>query len=148
MLDNMDTQGGRDEGLDRTDRSAADRAASERPATDREVPLDAHTRADANNTINQWLDGEVSETVARRADERQVEFWSAVNAQADQRRRMTTPAYMADAIMAAIPEKQTERATMTTTHGDSRLSLTPMSAAAAAAGFTALGVLIGRVIGR
>ena len=93
MLDNMDTQGGRDEGLDRTD-------------------------------------------------------WSAVNAQADQRRRMTTPAYMADAIMAAIPEKQTERATMTTTHGDSRLSLTPMSAAAAAAGFTALGVLIGRVIGR
>ena len=93
MLDNMDTQGGRDEGLDRTDRSAAERAASERPATDREVPLDAHTRADANNTITQWLDGEVSETVARRADSRQVEFWSAVNAQADQRRRMTTKSW-------------------------------------------------------
>ena len=106
------------------------------------------TRADTKDTINQWLDGEVSEAVARRADERQVEFWSAVNAQADQRRRMTTPAYMTDAIMAALPDKKVERATMTTAHGDARLSLTPVSAAVAAAGFTALGVLIGRVIGR
>ena len=146
MLENMDMQGGRDEGLDRADRGTE--RAADRPAADREVPLDAHTRADTKDTINQWLDGEVSEAVARRADERQVEFWSAVNAQADQRRRMTTPAYMTDAIMAALPDKKVERATMTTAHGDARLSLTPVSAAVAAAGFTALGVLIGRVIGR
>jgi hypothetical protein len=146
MRDNMDKQGGRDEA--NLDRSANQDRTNDRPAADREVPLDAHARADAKDTINKWLDGEVSESVARRADSRQVEFWAAVGAQAEQRRRMTTPAYMTEAIMSALPEKQADRATMTTTHGDARLSLTPVSAAVAAAGFTALGVLIGRVIGR
>jgi len=145
MLDNMDMQGGRDENRNR---EAMQERPVDRNVSDREVPLEAHARADARETINKWLDGEVSEAAARRADERQVEFWAQVNVQAEQRRRMTTPAHVADAIMSALPEKNADRATMTTTHGDARLLLTPMSAAVAAAGFTALGVLIGRVIGR
>lgn len=147
MLDNMDTQGGRDEGRDRE--AMQERPVTDRPVADREVPLDAHASADAKETINLWLDGEVSEAAARRADARQVEFWASVNAQTEQRRRMTTPSHVTEAIMAAIPEKNADRAqTAATSQADARMSLTPISAAAAAAGFTALGVLIGRVIGR
>ncbi len=154
MLNNTDMHGDRDEARDREIRQP-DRAAApafDRPITDREVPLGAHAGADASTTINQWLDGELPESAARSADAQQVAFWNSVNTQADQRRRMTTPAHVADAIMAALPEKYADKASLSA-HGlvsqeNARLSLTPISAAAAAAGFTALGVLIGRVMGR
>lgn len=144
-IDKRDERG--NPGSERSAQDASpDRQAADRQITDREVPLDAHARADAAETIHRWLDGEVSEAVARQADARQVEFWSEVGVHTEQRRRMTTPTHVTAAIMSALPDKSAD---LTIRHAaDARMSLTPLSAAAAAAGFTALGVLIGRVIGR
>ncbi len=79
--------------------------AADRPLMDREVPLPG---MDASNNpavlaIHQWLDGELSETDARRADAKQVAMWSRISTETDQRRRMTTPTHVAANIMAALP---------------------------------------------
>ena len=145
MLENKDTQG--DNGTFDLPQRGNSNPRADRPAADREVPLGATPRADAKETIHQWLDGEVSETTARRADAAQVEFWSRVNADTEQRRRLTTPAHVSVAIMEALPAKAPDKAIVRFVD-EARLSLTPLGAAAAAAGFTALGVVIGRLIGR
>ena len=145
MLENKDTQG--DNGFDYPQRPQQRGNADAGRMTDREVPIGAAPRADAKEMIHQWLDGEVSETAARRADAAQVEFWSRVNAETEQRRRMTTPSHVMDAIMESLPARTPEKSVVRFVD-DARLALTPLQAAAAAAGFTALGVVIGRLIGR
>ncbi len=87
------------------DRNMAPRA--ERPLTDREVPLPGMAAADATaGTVHQWLDGEVSEADARRADERAVEFWNQVAKDAQGMKAVKAPAHLAANIMAAIPVRE------------------------------------------
>ncbi len=81
----------------------ADRPLTSRPLIDREVPLPGIGGTSAGtDLIHQWLDGEATESDARRADARQVEFWKRVDADADRLRRMRTPVHVSVAIMEAL----------------------------------------------
>jgi hypothetical protein len=79
--------------------------AADRPLMDREVPLPgmAASNDPAVLAIHQWLDGDLSEADARRADAKQVALWSRISTETDQRRRMATPTHVAANIMAALP---------------------------------------------
>lgn len=120
MLDQHEAHDRNDFGHDMPHRDAAgDRPIADRPLADREVPLPGLAAADDPSTlaIHQWLDGDMSEADARRADARQVALWNRIAVETDQRRRMVTPAYVAANIMNALPEKQvaTNVATATNT---------------------------------
>jgi hypothetical protein len=96
-MDNLNPDGGRG------------RARSPEPSTnhqpeslaDREVSLqgDGHPAL----AVQQWLDGEVSEAAARRANGSEVELWTRITEETERRRRMVTPAPMVERLMAAIP---------------------------------------------
>jgi hypothetical protein len=78
-----------------------------RPLADREVPLPGTAAADASaSLVHQWLDGEVSEADARKADAKSVDFWKRLDVDADRMRRMKTPAHVASHVMAAIPARE------------------------------------------
>jgi predicted phage tail protein len=106
--------------------------------------------------IHQWLDGELSESEARKADARQVAMWSRIAVETDQRRRMTTPAHVAANIMAALPAKEatkqvvveaakaTSTATFTEAAQAAGLSMTTMFMVGAA--MLALGIVVGKVL--
>jgi hypothetical protein len=86
---------------------------AERPLMDREVPLPGMEASNdpAMLAIHQWLDGDLSESEARRVDDKQVAMWSRISTETDQRRRMTTPTHVAANIMAALPAMEvTKRA--------------------------------------
>jgi hypothetical protein len=72
------------------------------PLSDREVPLNPR-RTPA--VVHAWLDGEVSLADASRGDTgRDVEFWSRINEQANERRHMRTPVHVQQRIIEAIPK--------------------------------------------
>jgi len=79
--------------------------SADRPLMDREVPLPGMEASNdpAVLAIHQWLDGDLSEADARRADARQVALWSRISTETDQRRRMATPTHVMANIMAALP---------------------------------------------
>jgi hypothetical protein len=83
------------------------RSESERPLADREVPL-GHQEQDARvlaPAVHAWLDGELPEASARKADGgHDVEFWKQINGEVERRRRMQTPAYVQARIMDALPQ--------------------------------------------
>lgn len=102
----------------------SDRAAAElnrdqprihtlRLLTDREVPLSSAPTASVGDTplgdmpvvVQQWLDGDIAERIARRADDNSVELWNRIAAETSRRSRVETPALMADRIMAVLPKK-------------------------------------------
>lgn len=81
--------------------------SAERPLADREVPLPGVSAADkAADTIQLWLDGDVTETVARQENDKAVEFWMRVSKDAGQMRQAKAPAHLMANIMAAIPVKE------------------------------------------
>lgn len=81
--------------------------AAESRLADREVPLPGMSSADkAVDVINQWLDGEVNENVARHADARSVDFWKRVELDAGVMRSRKTPTHVAAQIMSAIPVRE------------------------------------------
>ena len=134
MLDNdMDRAGERETGRERTNRPADGTGAM----GDREVPLASHTTSDV---INRWLDGETTEPIGLRGDAaRTVEFWRRIGEETDRRRRMTTPAYLPDKIMVALPTLDAAKAEPWWRR-DTQLS--PGLLLAAAAGVLALGALL------
>jgi hypothetical protein len=79
----------------------------ERPLVDREVPLDRNgpTRSTAiADAVHAWLDGEATESEARRGDSnRQVDFWKRLDEDLAARRRLRTPAHLQAQIMNALP---------------------------------------------
>jgi hypothetical protein len=97
MVDNLYPEGGPDE-VRRPDAGGLARNA---PMADREVPLGGGR---PNLLVQQWLDGEVTESAARRADAHEVDLWQRINEETERRRHMITPAPLFDRIMAAIPE--------------------------------------------
>ena len=112
--------------------------------TDREVPLPSAVSAsigDMPNAVHQWLDGEVSERAAVRADVNNVDFWNRINTETSRRSRMATPALMSERIMAVLPPKKPSR--LQTLFKS--FHVTPLTAAAAAAGLLAAGAYVGKM---
>ncbi|HSQ29531.1 MAG TPA: hypothetical protein VLN49_06770 [Gemmatimonadaceae bacterium] len=55
--------------------------------------------------VHAWLDGELPEASARKADGgHDVEFWKQIGVEVERRRRMQTPAYVQARIMDALPQ--------------------------------------------
>lgn len=156
MLDRHEANEGRaDAGQNLEHRDAAgDRPQADRPLADREVPLPGSmTAADgAAIAINQWLDGDVTEADARRADSKQVELWNRIATETERRKRMVTPAYVAANIMAALPEKRVDAQTATATSlattvsADNERGLSMNVAVAMGAGLFTLGLVVGKLI--
>lgn len=148
MLDRHEAHNDRDFGQDTPARDTA--RGTDRPMADREVPLPGMAAAAGTSlVIHQWLDGEASESEARRVDAGQVKMWNLVTAEADQRRRMTTPAHLAANIMAAIPVAATATRTGQGTSGasaDASRGLPMNTAAAIGAGLFVTGVVIGKLL--
>ncbi len=151
MLDRHEAHDDRNLGQDLPQRDAA--PVADRPLADREVPLPGMAAANEPAlVIHQWLDGETSEAEARRADAKQVDLWKMISTETEQRRRMTTPSYLAANIMAAIPEARTETkmatatATSTSTMVESRSALPMTMVLMLGAGLFAIGIVIGKML--
>jgi hypothetical protein len=109
---------------------------------DRQVALGGVTHPAL--AVQQWLDGEGTETAARRANAHEVELWERISEEAERRGRMTTPAPVMNRLMAAIPDaKPVARAPW---WGRS-LQLSPAAVIGAGAGLLALGAVLGALIG-
>lgn len=152
MLDRHEAGNGRNE-LDPARRDAQGAPLADRPMADREVPLPG-TAGGSALALNQWLDGDLAEADARRADAKQVDLWNRIGAETDRRRRMTTPAYVADRIMAALPDTQVDAQLATSTVVRNVIEVSPAATStgvsmpmvvAIGAGFFTLGLIAGNV---
>ena len=95
MLDDLHSDG-RSEGPRRTNDSV-------RPASDREVPLGQPAAVIADG-VHRWLDGEATESSARRCPGGQdVEFWKRLEGDLQRCRQVRAPEGLVARIMAAIP---------------------------------------------
>lgn len=113
-----------------------------RPLIDREVPIAkaaSQSIGDMPVAVHQWLDGDVSERIARRADDESVELWNRIAQEAGSRRRMETPAHVSSRIMAVLPKKAPSRAEALF----NPFRLKPVTAMASAAALVAAGVAVG-----
>lgn len=113
-----------------------------RPMIDREVPLPNATSqsiGDMPVVVQQWLDGDIAERIARRADDSSVEFWNKISAETSRRRRMETPAMMSERVMAVLPKKKTSPADLLF----QRFKISPAVAIVAAMALIATGVFAG-----
>ncbi len=130
----------------------AARPVSGAPLADREVPLPgSEAFGSTPAAVHAWLDGEASEADARAADAKQVAMWSRIADETTARRRMTTPSYVQQRIMDALPDARPAMATATsvaagTTATINRIVFTPITAMMAAAGFIALGFLLANLL--
>lgn len=108
------------------------------PLSDREVPLAPIASSDV---INRWLDGELPEPTGLRGDAaRSVEFWRRIGEETDRRRHMVTPSHVADRIMSALPPVSSTREVESVWRKP--LTMSPITAIAAAVGLFALGMLV------
>jgi hypothetical protein len=94
------------------------------PLADREVPLPPVTTLDH---VHRWL-----------------EFWRRMEEESDRRRRVVTPTYLADRIMAALP--QTASATAIAPWWKKDMNLSPMAVVALAVGAFSLGLIAMRLV--
>jgi hypothetical protein len=139
MAENLyHSDGGSDEGLRRPDVGGTPSPFA--PMADREVPLEGGRPSLA---VQQWLDGEVTEVAARRADAQDVELWQRISEEAERRRRMVTPAPVLNRIMAASPQAAPVEPV---SFWKRPMSVTAMGAFVAAAGLLALGVVVGTLL--
>jgi hypothetical protein len=153
MLESQNPQEGADRSAAGRD---AGRPANGAPLADREVPLPgSEAFGTTPAAVHAWLDGEASEADARLADARQVALWSRIETETAQRRRMTTPAYVQQRIMDALPQATPTMATATATATAAAATATttaftivmsPVSAMLAAAGLIAAGFLLARFV--
>jgi hypothetical protein len=142
MLEHHESQEGRGEAEPNTPNR---KITAIRPVADREVPLPSGSSssiADVPVVVHKWLDGEVSERVARYADAKNVDLWNRISAETMRRGRMTTPSYMPERIMAVLPPKASPRTEILF----KKFSLSPAIALLAAAGLLVAGIFIGRMM--
>ena len=112
------------------------------PLADREVPLPPVATLDH---VHRWLDGEAPEPTGLRGDQaRSLEFWRRMEEESDRRRRVVTPPYLADRIMAALP--QVASATAIAPWWKKDMNLSPMAVVALAVGAFSLGLLAMRLV--
>ena len=129
-------------------RDASEASLAARPMVDREVPLPGAGDEPAA-AVNQWLDGDLSEADARRADAKTVEFWSRMARETEQRRRMTTPSHVAGRIMAALPDREVQMHAVAADAMPSRTTgVAKSTAVVIGAGFFTLGVVVGKMFSR
>ena len=127
----------------RRDETGAERARRPRDekVADREVPL-RHRRTPA--AVHAWLDGDLPEAAVRRGDmAKDVEFWEKLNQEADQRRRMRTPAHVYQQIMDALPQTTP---TVITPWWRRPFAVTPVIAAAIGVGILAVGAAVAALL--
>jgi hypothetical protein len=109
--------------------------------SDRQVSLGGDTHPAL--AVQQWLDGEGTETAARRASSRDVDLWERINEETARRGRMTTPAPVMGRIMAAIPDaKPVARAPW----WGRPIALSPAALAGLGAGLLAVGAILGSLV--
>jgi hypothetical protein len=109
--------------------------------SDREVPI-RHRRTPA--AVHAWLDGDLPEAAVRRGDmAKDVEFWEKLNEEADQRRRMRTPAHVYQQIMDALPQNTP---TVITPWWRRPFALTPAAAVAVGLGILAIGAAVTAIV--
>ena len=112
------------------------------PLADREVPLPPVATMDH---IHRWLDGEAPEPAGLRGEQaRSMEFWRRLDEETDRRRRVVTPPYVADRIMAALP--QTASATAIAPWWKKDMNLSPGAVVALAVGAFSLGLIAMRLV--
>ena len=112
------------------------------PLADREVPLPPVATLDH---VHRWLDGEGPEPTGLRGEQaRSIEFWRRMEEESDRRRRVVTPPYLADRIMAALP--QTASATAVSPWWKKDMHLSPMAVMALAIGAFSLGLIAMRLV--
>ena len=112
------------------------------PLADREVPLPPVATLDH---VHRWLDGEAPEPTGLRGDQaRSLEFWRRMEEESDRRRRVVTPPYVADRIMAALP--QTASATAISPWWKKDMNLSPAAVVALAVGAFSLGLIAMRLV--
>ena len=99
MADNLNPESGRE----RARAPEPTQPVSGETTAERQVAL--HGQARPAVAVQQWLDGELSESLARRASTTEVDLWRRIGEETSRRGRMTTPAPVLDRIMASIPEK-------------------------------------------
>lgn len=132
MLDNTDPM----ERASSVPSPARRSAPASRPPADREVPIEGHSAA----AVNAWLDGDIPESAARRADTaRDVDFWLRIEKEVEVRRAMKTPAHVYQQIMESLPAA-TPR---TTSWYERPLTMTPVVAITAVGAAVAVGIVIG-----
>lgn len=147
MFDKHESPETRNGGLPHRD-AAGESPLADRPLADREVPLPGMSGG-SSMSLHQWLDGEMTESEARRVDSKQVEFWSRIATETDHRRRMVTPPHVAAQIMAALPprtEATVTAAQRAVTESVQAPGLTPTIAGLIGAALFAAGILVGRMI--
>jgi hypothetical protein len=112
------------------------------PLADREVPLPPVATLDH---VHRWLDGEGPEPTGLRGDQaRSLEFWRRMEEESDRRRRVVTPPYVADRIMALLP--QTASATAIAPWWKKDMNLSPAAVVALAVGAFSLGLIAMRLV--
>ncbi len=141
MLENHDVRPNRADAESGQDR----KVLTLRPIIDREVPLPnaaAESVADMPVVVQQWLDGDVAERIARRADDNSVEFWNKISAETTRRRRMETPALLSERVMAVLPKKQSKTADLVF----HRFKMSRAAATVAAVALMGAGVALGEFL--
>lgn len=112
---------------------------------EREVPL---APVAAPDVINRWLDGELPEPTGLRGEAaRSVEFWRRIGEETDRRRRMATPAYLPERILASLPPLATPQQQVVPWYRK-ELKVNPLAALAAAAALFTLGILAAQAMRR
>ena len=112
------------------------------PLADREVPLPPVATLDH---VHRWLDGEGPEPTGLRGEQaRSLEFWRRMEEESDRRRRVVTPPYVADRIMALLP--QTASATAIAPWWKKDMNLSPAAVVALAVGACSLGLIAMRMM--
>ena len=139
MLERRDAQTNRaDAELNRDQR----KVLTLRPLIDREVPLTnavEQPRGDMPVAVQQWLDGDVAERIARRTDDDSVELWNLISQETSRRSRMETPAQLSGRIMAVLPKKAPSK-----TEALFRpFGVKPVTAMASAAALIVAGIAVG-----
>lgn len=112
------------------------------PMADREVPLPPVATLDH---VHRWLDGEAPEPTGLRGEQaRSLEFWHRMEEETDRRRRVVTPPYLADRIMAALP--QAASATAIAPWWKKDMNLSPAAVVALAVGAFSLGLIAMKLV--
>lgn len=155
MLDRHEAHDDRNIGQDAKHRDAASTQNTERTMADREVPLGGMAAAgdDSMIALHQWLDGDLPEADARRADAKQVALWNVIEEETARRRRMVTPSHVAANIMNALPAADVSKRLATHVSADTamaptaqRAGLSMMAVAAIGATLFALGIFLGKTL--
>ncbi|MEP6835060.1 MAG: hypothetical protein ABJB74_16860 [Gemmatimonas sp.] len=143
MLDNHDAHRNRADA--EPNKQDARKILTLRPIVDREVPLPnaaSQSIDDMPGVVQQWLDGDVAERIARRSDDSSVEFWNKISVETSRRRRTQTPAMMSERVMAVLPKKKSKAEELFYR----RFKMSPLVAFVTAVALIATGVIAGEFL--